>query len=71
VIIGGAGRFLGPIAGAFALIVLEEVLSGWTERWYSLEGLIYVGVALFLRGGVARAGGTARRAAVVPGGAVT
>jgi branched-chain amino acid transport system permease protein len=71
VIIGGAGRFLGPIAGAFALIVLEEVLSGWTERWYSLEGLIYVGVALFLRGGVARAPAAAPRGTMFRGPAVT
>jgi branched-chain amino acid transport system permease protein len=55
VIVGGAGRFLGPVAGAFALVILEEVLSGWTERWYTLEGLIYVLVALFLRGGVMNA----------------
>ena len=52
VIVGGAGRFLGPIAGAFALVILEEVLSGWTERWYTLEGIIYVLVALFLRRGI-------------------
>ncbi len=64
VIIGGTARFLGPVAGAVALVILEEVLSGWTERWYTLEGVIYVLVALFLRGGMASALARAPRAAV-------
>lgn len=55
VIVGGAGWFLGPVVGAFALVALEELLSGWTERWYSLEGLIYILVALFLRRGIVTA----------------
>jgi branched-chain amino acid transport system permease protein len=71
VIIGGAGRFLGPIAGAFALVFLEEVLSGWTERWYTLEGVIYVLVALFLRGGMIGAMAPARPPVAAARGAVS
>lgn len=69
VIIGGAGRLFGPIAGAFVLVILEEELSRWTERWYTLEGLIYVAVALYVRGGIMGAIRTARRPDAAAGGA--
>ena len=71
VIIGGAGIFFGPVVGAVSLIVLEEILSGWTERWYTLEGLIYIGAALYARGGIAAASRPAIRATSVPGSAAT
>jgi branched-chain amino acid transport system permease protein len=51
VIVGGAGTFVGPVVGAFTLVGLEEFLSGLTARWYLILGLIYVIVALALRGG--------------------
>jgi branched-chain amino acid transport system permease protein len=45
VVLGGA-TILGPILGAFALTVLEEVLSSHSERWLGVLGLIYVLVAV-------------------------
>ena len=36
VILGVAGTFAAPFVGAFALIGLEEVLSGLTARWQSV-----------------------------------
>jgi len=48
-IIGGAGTFLGPIAGAFSLVALEELLSAWTARWMLGLGLIYIVVAMATR----------------------
>jgi branched-chain amino acid transport system permease protein len=45
VVLGGAS-ILGPVLGAFALTVLEEVLSSHSERWLGLLGLIYVLVAV-------------------------
>ena len=61
VIIGGAGTFVGPIVGAFTLVGLEEVLSGFTARWYSVLGVLYVVVAIASRGGFYLASARARR----------
>lgn len=52
VILGGVGRFYGPIVGAALFIVLEIVIGGYTERWQLFLGLILLGVVLFARGGV-------------------
>jgi branched-chain amino acid transport system permease protein len=48
-IVGGAGTFAGPIFGAFGLVGLEEILSGWTSRWMLVLGLIYILVAMAAR----------------------
>jgi branched-chain amino acid transport system permease protein len=67
VIIGGAGTFAGPIVGAFGLVILEEILSGWTERWFMLEGILYIAVALMTRGGIVGSLNLRRRAAALRG----
>lgn len=52
VIVGGAGTLVGPIVGAFAIILLKEVLSAWTDRWQAVEGLLFILVALLSRQGI-------------------
>ncbi len=52
VILGGMGRLCGPVAGAFAFLLLEEVLSAWTEHWMIVLGPILILVVLFARGGI-------------------
>ncbi len=52
VILGVAGSFAAPFVGAFALIGLEEVLSGLTARWHSVLGCTYILVAMFMFGGI-------------------
>jgi len=52
VILGGAGTVLGPIVGAFALVFLQEILSGWTDRWQIIQGFIFVGVVFAARRGI-------------------
>ena len=52
VIIGVAGTFAGPIIGAFAIIGMEEILSGLTARWHAIVGCLYVAVAMLAFGGV-------------------
>jgi branched-chain amino acid transport system permease protein len=52
VILGGAGTLLGPLFGAFALLTLETVLSGWTERWQFFLGPILILIILYFRGGL-------------------
>lgn len=53
VVLGGTGTVLGPVAGAVALLVLEEALSGITEHWQILLGPMLVLIALYKRGGIA------------------
>src|SRR5947209_4518189 len=51
-VLGGMGTVLGPVLGAAALLVLEEVLSGVTEYWQIIIGPIFLLVVLFARGGI-------------------
>ncbi len=52
VVLGGMGTLCGPILGAFALLALEEVLSGLTEHWMLFLGPILVIVVLYARQGL-------------------
>ena len=52
VILGGMGRLYGPVAGAVAFLLLEELLSAWTEHWMIVLGPILILVVLFARGGL-------------------
>ncbi len=52
VVLGGMGSLFGPLIGAVALLVLEEVLSGITEYWQIILGPLLLLVVLFARGGI-------------------
>ncbi|HEY2419473.1 MAG TPA: branched-chain amino acid ABC transporter permease [Steroidobacteraceae bacterium] len=52
VVLGGMGSPFGPLIGAVALLVLEEVLSGITEYWQIILGPLLLLVVLFARGGI-------------------
>ena len=53
VVLGGVGSWFGPVLGAAAFLVLEEVLSGLTIYWQLIFGLFLLAVVLFARGGIA------------------
>ena len=53
VILGGMGSVAGPVLGAFALLVLEDLLSGWTAHWQLILGPLLVLSVLFFRRGLA------------------
>jgi branched-chain amino acid transport system permease protein len=53
VLLGGTGTMYGPVLGAVAYVLLEEVLSGLTEHWKAILGPILVLVVLFAKGGMA------------------
>jgi branched-chain amino acid transport system permease protein len=53
VILGGMGTVVGPALGAFAFLLLEEILSGYTEYWAVVLGPILVLIVLFARRGLA------------------
>jgi branched-chain amino acid transport system permease protein len=52
VILGGMGTLVGPVVGAVALLLLEDVLSAWTTHWQMILGPILLLVVLFARGGL-------------------
>jgi branched-chain amino acid transport system permease protein len=53
VILGGMGSIAGPVLGAFALLLLEDALSGWTQHWQLVLGPLLVLSVLFLKRGLA------------------
>jgi branched-chain amino acid transport system permease protein len=61
-VLGGMGSVLGPVMGAVALLVLEEILSSITEYWQIILGPMLLGVILFARGGIDGMIGRLRRA---------
>ena len=59
VITGGIGTLVGPIVGAMVFILVQEILSSYTEHWMIFTGAIFVLMVIFLPGGLV---GTAQRA---------
>lgn len=51
-ILGGAGSFFGPVAGAGIIVLLENLISGITERWSLLLGIVYVVVIMVFSEGI-------------------
>ena len=58
VLTGGIGTLIGPILGAMVFILIQEVLSSYTEHWMIFTGAVFVLMVIFLPGGLV---GTARR----------
>ena len=52
VILGGMASIAGPVLGAFALLLVEDALSGWTQHWQLILGPLLVLSVLFLRRGL-------------------
>jgi branched-chain amino acid transport system permease protein len=53
VILGGMGTLYGPILGAFALLIVQEVLSDLTKHWLLPMGLFIILAVLLLPNGIA------------------
>jgi branched-chain amino acid transport system permease protein len=51
VLVGAAGTLFGPILGAVAFVLLQYVVSSYTERWLFVIGIVYVAVALYAPSG--------------------
>src|SRR6059036_2414840 len=52
VILGGMGTLYGPVLGAVAFLLLEDVLSAWTVHWQVVLGPLLVLVVLYARRGL-------------------
>lgn len=55
VLVGGIGFRYGGVAGAFALLLLEEVLAAWTDHWHLPLGLVLLAVVFLAPRGLAGA----------------
>jgi branched-chain amino acid transport system permease protein len=53
VILGGMSTLIGPVLGAIGLLLLEDMLQGWTQHWQIILGPILVLVVLFAKRGLA------------------
>ena len=51
-VVGGVQTLFGPVVGTGLIMYLENVLSAKTEAWRLIEGLIFVGVIVFLPSGI-------------------
>jgi branched-chain amino acid transport system permease protein len=52
VIIGGTGTLGGAVLGAAAFILLQSLISTYTERWMLILGLTFIAFVLFAPGGL-------------------
>jgi branched-chain amino acid transport system permease protein len=52
IVLGGMGTVLGPVVGALALIILEEILSSWTTHWMIVLGPAIVLIVLTAKKGI-------------------
>jgi branched-chain amino acid transport system permease protein len=52
VLLGGPGTLIGPAIGAGVIVLLENTISAWTERWLFFLGAIYVLVVMFAPEGI-------------------
>jgi branched-chain amino acid transport system permease protein len=52
VILGGIGTMIGPVLGAAAYLLLESVLSRWSEHWQAILGPLLIIIVLFSKSGL-------------------
>ncbi len=52
IVLGGLGTIFGPVIGAVAFLLLEEVLSGISEYWQLFFGPMLIFIVIFVRGGI-------------------
>jgi len=52
VIVGGSGTLIGPILGAAFFLLLEHLLSSYTEAWGLFFGLVFIAFVLFAPHGI-------------------
>lgn len=52
VVLGGVGTLFGPLLGALSFLILEEILSGFTDHWMAILGVLLLLVAVLDRDGI-------------------
>ncbi len=51
-VLGGAGTLFGPLLGTTIMIVAQEVIGDIFHNWLFFLGLIYIGLIMFMPGGL-------------------
>lgn len=51
-LIGGLGTISGPVVGAAVLVLIQNVVSTYVERWPTVEGVIFILIVLYARQGI-------------------
>lgn len=52
VIAGGAGTLLGPVVGSALVVIVQNVVSAYVERWNFMLGAIFVAIVIFMPEGL-------------------
>jgi len=52
VVVGGMGTLTGGVVGAAVFLMLEELLSGFSQHWKLGLGIVLILIVLYGRGGV-------------------
>lgn len=53
VLVGGAGTLWGPVIGAAFIVVLETIISSYTESWMMIIGTAFILFTIFAPSGIA------------------
>jgi branched-chain amino acid transport system permease protein len=51
-ILGGSGSLFGPATGAALIVLLQNIISGLTQRWSLVMGIIYVAAVMLFSEGI-------------------
>ncbi|MGX1309572.1 branched-chain amino acid transport system permease protein [Amorphus suaedae] len=51
-VLGGRGTFAGPVVGVIVFEWLKESVSGYTEHWYGVLGIVFILITLYMPGGI-------------------
>ena len=52
VVLGGTGSLVGPVIGAFTIVLLQNIVSTFTQRWPLIMAGMFIVVVMFARGGL-------------------
>ena len=51
-IVGGTGRFMGPILGVVFFMLFQDWISDLTDHWWLYFGIVFILVVLYVEGGL-------------------
>lgn len=51
-LLGGMGTFFGPFVGSAVFLGIEHIVTGYTERWQLIVGIVFIVLVLFFPKGI-------------------
>lgn len=52
VVLGGLGTLMGPLVGAALVVLIQQVLSSYVDRWETVLGVLFIASVLFAPKGI-------------------